>query len=363
MAAKAPSSTGVSHQAAGLEATGDKSGKVIEAERFMARVCFVARALFSALWRIPQARTLRASHKPDSCLMLLRPESLSALAAFEAAARHQNFAHAGEELHLTASAVSHHVRKLEARLGVSLFQRHARGVTLTAEGRRLADSASTAMADIEGVLDNLRSPGRGDAPLRISTLHSLASTWLLSRLPRFHGRHPDVRVVLDTDVGLARFEEGGADLAIRHGPGHWAGLTAHHLMDDALFPVASPLLPALENVATPADIARLPLISDLARQGWLDWFRAAGVPAARLDERLVCSDSTDALEAAACGVGVALARARIAAPWLREGRLCRLPGPTVPTRWNYFVVYPAHRKLRPQAQAFVDWLLEEAQAA
>jgi DNA-binding transcriptional LysR family regulator len=291
--------------------------------------------------------------------MPLRPESLSALAAFEAAARHQNFAHAGEELHLTASAVSHHVRKLEGRLGVALFHRHARGVTLTAEGRRLADSASTAMADMEGVFESLRSPGQGGAPLRISTLHSLAFTWLLARLPRFHDRHPGIRIVLDTEVGLARFEDGGADLAIRHGPGHWPGLAAHHLMDDALFPVASPLLPALSEVAGPADIARLPLISDLARQGWLDWFRAAGVHGASLDERLVCSDSTDALEAAACGVGVALARAMIAAPWLKDGRLCRLPGPVVPTRWNYYVVYPAHRKLRAPAQAFMDWLMED----
>ena len=74
--------------------------------------------------------------------MTLRPDWLPALSAFEAAARHQNFAHAAEELHLTASAVSHHVRKLEDRLGVALFQRHARGVILTAEGRQLADAAA-----------------------------------------------------------------------------------------------------------------------------------------------------------------------------------------------------------------------------
>lgn len=295
--------------------------------------------------------------------MSLRPESLSALAAFEAAARHQNFAHAGEELHLTASAVSHHVRKLEARLGVALFQRHARGVTLTAEGRRLADSTSTAMADMEGVLDSLKAPLEGGAPLRISTLHSLVFTWLLERLPRFHTRHPGIRIVLDTEVGLARFEDGGADLAIRHGPGHWPGLAAHHLMDDALFPVAAPALPGVAGMTEAADIARLPLISDLARQGWLDWFRAAGVHGVPLHERLVCSDSTDALEAAACGVGAALAREKIVAPWLADGRLVRLPGPTVPTRWNYFLVYPAHRRLRAPAQAFLEWLLEDARVA
>ena len=80
--------------------------------------------------------------------MVLRPDWLPALSAFESAARHQNFAHAAEELNLTASAVSHHVRKLESRLGVALFQRHARGVTLTAEGRRLADASGSALASL-----------------------------------------------------------------------------------------------------------------------------------------------------------------------------------------------------------------------
>src|SRR5690606_34856978 len=82
--------------------------------------------------------------------MTLRSDLLPALVAFESAARHQNFAHAAEELHLTSSAVSHHVRKLEARLGVALFQRHARGVSLTAEGRHLADVASAAIHDLDG---------------------------------------------------------------------------------------------------------------------------------------------------------------------------------------------------------------------
>src|SRR5918993_5259906 len=106
--------------------------------------------------------------------MALRADFLPALAASEAAARHHNFAHAGEELHLTSSAVSHHVRKLEARLGVVLFQRHARGVTLTAEGRQLADAAGNALADMEGVARGLTA-GKDDARrVRVTTLHSLA---------------------------------------------------------------------------------------------------------------------------------------------------------------------------------------------
>ena len=140
-------------------------------------------------------------------MLQMRSDWLPALAAFESAARHQNFAHAAEELHLTASAVSHHVRKLEARLGVALFQRHARGVSLTDAGRQLADSASSAMADMEAVLGGLRAGEDAEQRLRISTLHSLTYTWLLPRLPRFFARHPALRLSVDTEVALTRFED------------------------------------------------------------------------------------------------------------------------------------------------------------
>jgi LysR family transcriptional regulator, glycine cleavage system transcriptional activator len=292
--------------------------------------------------------------------MTLRPDVLPALAAFESAARHQNFAHAAEELHLTASAVSHHVRKLESRLGVSLFQRHARGVTLTIEGRQLADAASSALADVDGVVARLRLRKGGQRRLRISTLHSLAYTWLTPRLHRFAEKHPDIRLAIDTEASLTRFDEGGADIALRHGGGHWAGLTSHFVMDDFLFPVASPRLPGIKTVRHAADIATLPLISDLARQGWQDWFRAAGVVGARLDERYSFSDTTDAFQAAAHGLGVALAREKVVLPYLASKQLIRLPGPPVETRWQYYLVYPSHRRLKPEAQAFVDWVLEEA---
>ncbi|MGQ4583014.1 LysR substrate-binding domain-containing protein [Lysobacter sp. F60174L2] len=294
--------------------------------------------------------------------MALRGDWLPALAAFEAAARHQNFAHAGEELHLTASAVSHHVRKLESRLGVVLFRRHARGVSLTAQGRQLADAASDALTDLDDVLSVLRTSHEEHDRVRISTLHSLAHTWLIPRLPGLVAAHPHIRLTVATEVVLTRFEDGGPDFAIRHGPGHWPGLTAHPLMDDALFPVASPTLPGIERVLAAADVATLPLVADLGRQGWHDWFRAADVHVGALDERHVFSDSTDALEAAASGFGAALAREKIVTHYLESGRLVRLPGPVVPARWNYHVVYPAHRRLRPAARAVVDWLLQVAAA-
>ncbi len=294
--------------------------------------------------------------------MSTRAEWLSALAAFESAARHQNFAHAGEELHLTASAVSHHVRKLESRLGLPLFQRHARGVSLTAAGRQLADAASSSLADLEDVLRGLKASSGDDDLVRIATLHSFVTAWLMPRLPRFAEAHPQVRLSIETGFAIARFDDSGPDLAIRHGPGQWPGTHATRLLGEQLFPVASPTMPGVETVATARDVARLPLVSDNARQGWPDWFRAARVLGITPDERYRFTDSTGALEAAATGLGAVLAREHIVARYLASGRLMRLPGPSVTSRWSYYVVEPTHRRLRPAARAFADWVVAEARA-
>ncbi|MBB5883315.1 LysR family transcriptional regulator [Xanthomonas sp. LMG 8992] len=291
--------------------------------------------------------------------MQLRPSLLPALGVFAAAARHQNFAHAAEELHLTASAVSHHVRRLEALLGATLFQRHARGVKLTAEGRQLADAASAALADIAAVAGNLH-PQADTAPLRLTTLRSLSYCWLLPRLPRFCQAYPHVRLEIQTDSAFSRFEEGGPELGIRYGQGDWPGLTSHHLMDDELFPVASPALPQLATLRRPEQIAQLPLLTDMSPQGWRDWFRAAGVRGVSLPPMHTFNDSTDAMRAAVYGVGAVLARKHIAQPYLQRYELVRLPGPALTARYSYYIVHPTHRLLSPAASHFVDWLKREA---
>ncbi|HVK51780.1 MAG TPA: LysR substrate-binding domain-containing protein, partial [Pseudoxanthomonas sp.] len=209
--------------------------------------------------------------------------------------------------------------------------------------------------DLEAVAANLHQVA-GSVRLRITTLHSMAYCWLLPRLPRFCALHPNIRISLDTGIALTRFDEAGPDIGIRHGPGQWPGLTAQHLMDDELFPVASPALPGVAAIEAPRDIARLPLVTDLALQGWRDWFRAAGVRGLRLPQMHSFSDSTDAMQAAVYGVGAALARRVVAQPYLQRGELLRLPGPALKARFAYYAVYPSHRPPRPVVQTFIDWL-------
>jgi DNA-binding transcriptional LysR family regulator len=131
-------------------------------------------------------------------------------------------------------------------------------------------------------------------------------------------------------------------------------------MDDALFPVAAPTLAGVRQVSKAAHIPRLPLISDLGLQGWPDWFRAAEVRGANLPAAHSFTDSTDAMLAAVHGLGVALARRHIAAPYIEREELIQLPGPTLKARFSYYVVHPAHRRPTPAAAAFIDWLRRQA---
>ena len=291
--------------------------------------------------------------------MTLRPTALPAFGVFAVAARHQNFANAAEELGLTASAVSHHVRGLEATLGVKLFQRHARGVALTDEGRSLADAANAALSDIDAVAAALNGVEQNATRVRVAALHSLTYCWLLPRLPRFVSAHPRIRLSFETGTAITRFDHTGPDLALRHGGGSWPGLTAIHVMDEYLFPAAPPTFEGLDEVKEAAHVATLPLVTDLAHQGWREWFRAANVRGVHLPEMHSFTDSTDAMRAATLGFGAILARSRIVEPYIREGKLVRLPGPAVKARYGYFVVYPSHRRLTTATESFVEWLRNE----
>jgi LysR family transcriptional regulator, glycine cleavage system transcriptional activator len=127
-----------------------------------------------------------------------------------------------------------------------------------------------------------------------------------------------------------------------------------------LFPAAPPTLAGLHGVTEAAHVATLPLVTDLAHQGWREWFRAAGVRGVGLPEMHSFTDSTDAMQAAIHGFGVILARSRIVEPYIRDGKLVRLAGPAIKARYGYFAVYPSHRRPTAAVASFLDWLRHEA---
>jgi LysR family transcriptional regulator, glycine cleavage system transcriptional activator len=183
---------------------------------------------------------------------------------------------------------------------------------------------------------------------------------LLPRLPRFVAAHPRIRLSFETGTAITRFDHTGPDLAIRHGAGSWPGLTADPIMDEYLFPAAPPSMQGLRQVTEAAHVATLPLVTDLAHQGWREWFRAAGVRSVHLPDMHSFTDSTDAMQAATHGFGAILARSRIVEPYIREGKLVRIAGPAIKARYGYYAVYPSHRRPTAAAQRFIEWVRDEA---
>lgn len=295
---------------------------------------------------------------------------LVALRAFDAAARTGSFLQAAEELGVTPGAVSRHVKALEMRLGLRLFDRFNRSVRLTADGRRLASGVADAFERLETALEAVR-PGR-NRQLRISALPSLAGKWLSPRLHRFSEDNPDLDLIVFAEDRIADLSNGEADVALRYGEGPYPGQTARRLMSERLIPVCAPSLAAARKVNEPADLLEVVLIHEswhdmpyADRMGWPAWFRSAGVDDGRLDHLRgpVFSHSHLALEAALSGRGVALTSSVFAADDLREGRLIQPVDHALTNDLAYWAVVLPERADEPKLRRFMAWIEAEARSS
>jgi LysR family transcriptional regulator, glycine cleavage system transcriptional activator len=294
---------------------------------------------------------------------------LSALRAFEAAARLQSFSKAADELNVTPAAISHQIHALEEDLGVSLFNRRNRAVELTASARVLLPGLTEAFVGIQNSVRRLRSHN-DTGMLNVTSSPSFAGKWLVQRLHRFQEQYPDVDVRIsatDTTVDLTR---GDFDLAVRYGNGRYPGLGVELLLKNEVFPACSPALlrdgPPLE---TPADLRHHALIHDQQidrdplAPTWAMWLKAAGVEGdVAASHGLSFNNNVLALEAALAGHGVTLAYSTTAAADLAAGRLVRLFSLSLPDNFAYYIVTAPGALERPKVKAFRDWLREEADA-
>jgi len=279
---------------------------------------------------------------------------------FEAAARHLNFTHAAEEMHVTHGAVSQRIKRLEEHLGMSLFRRSGRRMLLTDEGRRLLERVRTAMSEIAEGVEAIRSDNR-DRILTVSMLPGFAAYWLLPRLAQFIERHPDIEVNIRATLSLTDFARDEVDMAVRFGPGAWPGLISIKLYDEELVPVCSPAFRRRRLPRAPSDLLKMPLLHD-ERQPWSIWFKAVGLDYRDARQRPRYGDQTLLLAAAIAGLGVALARASLVQADLESGRLVRLFSQSVRTNYSYFVVYPPGSETLGKIQAFQEWLLEQVRS-
>jgi LysR family glycine cleavage system transcriptional activator len=301
--------------------------------------------------------------------MTRRLPPLNALRAFEASARLGSFVAAAAELHVSAAAVSQQVRRLERYLDTSLFNRLARGLVLTEEGRDYLPELTAGFALLGESTARLRSQRTGGV-LTLTTLAAFANGWLLPRLAGFRERAPRIEVVLRTSRSLADFKREDIDLAIRFGPAPGRALHGEVLCGEELFPVASPgLFGGGRTPDTLAALAGHPLLHDIdahPEQPWMSWrawFERANLDPAPATRGMQFTDSSVLIGAAVAGLGIALGRGPHVAPLLARGLLVRVTQQSWLSPWSYFLVAPQAHFRRPVVRAFVDWALAEARDA
>jgi LysR family glycine cleavage system transcriptional activator len=285
-----------------------------------------------------------------------RLPSLRAILAFESTARNLSIAGAAGELNLTSSAVSHSIIGLESLLGAKLFRRKRDGVALTEAGRNILAEVRPALAH----LDTAFAPPIGDRKRLAVTIHpSLATRWLLPRLPNLVASAPDIRFEILLTDELAEFEiDRAADVAIRFGPGGWPGLDAIRLLDEQVVPVASPNYRGGDLPKAPADLAQCALITN-PWQPWAPWLAARGIVWDDARAAVAIHDSSMVIQAAVAGAGVALARALLAHADLEAGRLTPLFHDEALMDFAYWLAWPKNTRKLVLIETLLDWLKQE----
>ena len=289
-----------------------------------------------------------------------RLQSLNALKAFEASARLESFTQAAAELCVTQGAVSQQVRALEEELGVRLFQREGRRLSLTEAGRAylevVRDSFDRLAAGTARLLQRQSS-----GLLSITTSPNFAAKWLVHRLGRFSELHPDIELRISAGIHHVDFAREDVDLAIRHGEGSWPGLDAVRLCEEEIFPVCSPLLVKGKGaLRKPADVARHPLLHSNDHGAWKRWLDRFGDKGVDPHRGVVFNQASMAIDAAVQGQGIAMARTALAAWDLVAGRLVRPFPEALQAPYAMWIVCPKATAELPKVALFRQWLLAEA---
>lgn len=292
---------------------------------------------------------------------------LNSLRAFEAAARHLSFRKAAEELSVTPAAISQQIKQLEALLGIALFTRTTRALSLTEAADTALPLITRGFDNLQDGVQNLRTQRDGGI-LTVSVSPSFGMRWLLPRLERFRQAYPDFDVRIDASNNLADFERGSVDVALRYGRGRYDGLTSERLITEVAFPVCSPaLLSPPHRLAKPEDLRNHSLLhvdwvmEPDAAPTWTRWFQFAGVEAAETRGGLRFSMDDMAVSAAIGGLGVVIAARAFVIADLVAGRLVKpFAGRfDMPTDFQHYAVYPQTKASQAKVAAFLDWVRAE----
>jgi LysR family glycine cleavage system transcriptional activator len=290
--------------------------------------------------------------------------ALTTLHAFVVAARHESIRHAADELGITASAVSHQIRKLEDWIGAAVFMRAPRQIRLTPLGKRLYRQMSGGFDSIETAIVSARE-GTIDTVLRVSALPLFTSAWLIPRLERFDAVCAKARlkisIEIDTSSALTDFDTSRVDVAIRNLMCPDAKLVSRKLVDLSAVPLCAPRV--ARSLAKPEDLEGVTLIHISGRaDGWRRWLKASGLKPIEPRANLTFDTIPAALEAALAGRGVMLGLDPVI--W-DVPAVTRLVIPFKVKRisaGSYFVVYRHSDRMRRAVTMFADWLVDEVRA-
>lgn len=287
--------------------------------------------------------------------------SIEALIAFEAAARHLSFTRSADELALTQSAVGRQVALLEEYLGVALFNRVKKRLSLTEVGQLYAKQVRENLERMER--DTLAAMAHRNAGglLELAVIPTFATRWLIPRLAQFYEQHEDIVVNLTTRAEPFLFTDTPFDAAIHFGDPVWPGSIARYLFGEEMTAVCSPRLMNGRATLAPHDLSNFTLLHQSARpDAWRQWLAQAGVHEADCMKGQRYELFSMLVEAARAGLGIALVPRFLASHELATGELvcpCDLP---LRSDKGYYLVYPEHKQNSPWLQAFESWLLSAA---
>lgn len=288
---------------------------------------------------------------------MYRLPPLKALRLFEAAGRHLSFKSAADELNITPSAVSHGIQTLEDWLGVALFVRGNRSLTLTGAGAAYLPQVRNALETLARATEAV--PGRRPTGrLAVSVTPTFGLRWLVPNLPRFAAEYPDIEVTIDSSFRQVEFPRDGIDLAIRMGRGDWPELYRNLLVWEELIPVCAPAL--ADRIKASDDLENQTLLHVVsASEDWKAWCERAKVSLRNVERGMRFDTVHMAIEAAAEGLGVAMGRLPLMSTDLGAKRLVSVLGPSVQSATGYWVVAGRESMGRPEVVAFTNWICAE----
>ena len=288
---------------------------------------------------------------------------LGPLVSFEAAARLRSFTAAARELNLSQAAVSQQIRNLEQSLGVSLFIRAHKSVQLSAKGRELQHTVAAVFRQLATATAELKAQP-ATTHITIAADQSVASLWLMPRLPRFQELHSEITVRLIASDDEQDCLNDDIQLAIIHGSGNWPGFRSMLFFEEEIFPVCNPDY-ASRGLTTESLAGETLLELDDIHWDWMNWrtwLSRNGVDLPARHRGLQVNNYPMLIDAARNGQGVALGWRHLVDRDIANGTLVKAVDASVKTRLGYYLVWPESVGLSPGVAAFRDWALQSLEA-